>query len=120
MLRACPPWTLRDGQLVDLPPTSRACAGNLAKPAQHRSRCHEPLARVRRPGSVHVEVDLTASERGLKMATKVEERVSRLEGGYEHLATKADLAALETRLTRLVLSALGILAGAAVAAAAYL
>lgn len=49
--------------------------------------------------------------------TTIEERVSRLEGGYEHLATKADLAnlkaelndklnALEARLTRLFLGAL--------------
>ena len=29
------------------------------------------------------------------------ERVSRLEGGYEHLATKADLAQLETRVVQL-------------------
>jgi len=28
----------------------------------------------------------------------IEERVSRLEGGYAHLATKADLAELETRM----------------------
>ena len=28
----------------------------------------------------------------------IEERVSKLEGGYEHLATKADLAQLESRL----------------------
>ena len=33
------------------------------------------------------------------MAT-VEERLSRLEGGYEHLATKADLYQLENRMTR--------------------
>ena len=30
----------------------------------------------------------------------VEERLSRLEGGYEHLATKADLYQLENRMTR--------------------
>ena len=30
----------------------------------------------------------------------LEERVSRLEGGYEHLATKADLQAMETRLIK--------------------
>ena len=29
-----------------------------------------------------------------------EERLSRLEGGYEHLATKADLYQLENRMTR--------------------
>ena len=33
------------------------------------------------------------------MAT-VEERLSRLEGGYKHLATKADLYQLENRMTR--------------------
>ena len=32
--------------------------------------------------------------------TTVEERLSRLEGGYEHLATKADLYQLENRMTR--------------------
>lgn len=29
-----------------------------------------------------------------------EERLSHLEGGYEHLATKADVQALETRMTQ--------------------
>ena len=46
------------------------------------------------------------------MAT-VEERLSRLEGGYEHLATKADLYQLENRMTRWLvgmLIAMGILA----------
>ena len=33
------------------------------------------------------------------MAT-TEERLSHLEGGYEHLATKADVQALETRMTK--------------------
>ena len=37
------------------------------------------------------------------MAT-VEERLSRLEGGYEHLATKADLYQLENRMTRWLVS----------------
>ncbi len=32
------------------------------------------------------------------MAAPVEERVSRLEGAYDHLATKADIANLESRL----------------------
>ena len=31
----------------------------------------------------------------------LEERVSRLEGGSEHLATKADLAQLETRMAQM-------------------
>ena len=63
--------------------------------------------------------------------TTIEERVSRLEGGYEHLATKADLAALENRiskdmsalearLTRLFLGSLIAVASLAVAAATYL
>ena len=33
-----------------------------------------------------------------------EERLSRLEGGYEHLATKADLYQLENRMTRWLVS----------------
>ena len=33
------------------------------------------------------------------MATEAE-RLARLEGAYDHLATKADLANLETRLTK--------------------
>ncbi len=37
------------------------------------------------------------------MAT-VEERLSRIEGGYEHLATKADLYQLENRMTRWLVS----------------
>ena len=32
--------------------------------------------------------------------TTSEERLSRLEGAYEHIATKADLQALETRMTQ--------------------
>ena len=51
------------------------------------------------------------------MAT-IEERVSRLEGGYEHLATKADLANLKIDLYRAIIQ-LGVLIttiiGAAVA-----
>lgn len=32
--------------------------------------------------------------------TTPDERLSRLEGAYEHLATKADIQSLETRMTR--------------------
>ena len=61
--------------------------------------------------------------------TTIEERVSRIEGGYEHLATKADLANLRAELndkfndlrghqTRLVLALAGLqIAGLAAAAA---
>ncbi len=70
-------------------------------------------------------------EREGPQMTTIEERVSRLEGGYEHLATKADLAnlkaelndklnSLEARLTRLFLGALIAVASLAVAAATYL
>ena len=38
----------------------------------------------------------------------IEERVSRLEGGYEHLATKADLANLKIDLYRAIIQ-LGVL-----------
>ena len=46
------------------------------------------------------------------MAT-TEQRLSRLEGAYEHLATKADLHTLETRLTRWMV---GLMVGAISAA----
>ena len=61
--------------------------------------------------------------------TTIEERVSRIEGGYEHLATKADLANLKAELndkfndlrghqSRLVLALAGLqIAGLAAAAA---
>ena len=75
----------------------------------------------------------TAAQLGCEgpQMTTIEERVSRLEGGYEHLATKADLAnlkaelndklnSLEARLTRLFLGALIAVASLAVAAATYL
>ena len=35
------------------------------------------------------------------------DRISRLEGAYEHLATKADLAQMETRLTWRLIGAVG-------------
>lgn len=61
------------------------------------------------------------------MAT-TEERLSRLEGGYEHLATKADVQALETRMTkqiaesetRIVKWIVGAMIGGIVAGAALL
>ncbi len=47
----------------------------------------------------------------------MEERVSRLEGAYEHLATKADLARMEVRLAqmevRLVRWTIGIIVAVA-------
>ena len=42
-----------------------------------------------------------------------EERLSRLEGGYEHLATKADLYQLENRMTRWLV---GLVIGVAILA----
>lgn len=48
------------------------------------------------------------------MAT-VEQRVSRLEGAYEHLATKADISQLESRLIKWMV---GLQLGSAVALAA--
>ena len=56
------------------------------------------------------------------------ERLSRLEGAYGHLATKADIAALETRLvekiaaseTRMVKWAVGIAIGVFVALASLI
>ena len=59
------------------------------------------------------------------MAT-LEQRVSRIEGAYEHLATKADLSQMENRLindinqleTRLIKWMVGLQLGAVVALAA--
>ena len=48
------------------------------------------------------------------MAT-IEERVSRLEGAYEHLATKADVWSLEARLVKWMVGT--VLGGMAAAAA---
>lgn len=36
------------------------------------------------------------------------DRVSRIEGGYEHLATKADLKELENRLMRTLIGAIAL------------
>ena len=40
------------------------------------------------------------------------DRIARLEGAYEHLATKADLAQMETRLTWRLIGAVGAMAAA--------
>lgn len=40
------------------------------------------------------------------------DRISRLEGAYEHLATKADLAQMETRLTWRLIGAVGAMVAA--------
>lgn len=45
--------------------------------------------------------------------TTVEERLSRMEGGYEHLATKADLYELENRMIRWMI---GLVIGMAILA----
>lgn len=58
--------------------------------------------------------------------TTSEERLSRLEGAYEHLATKADLQALEARVvkqvgdseTRMVKWMVGLMIGSVAAATA--
>ena len=42
------------------------------------------------------------------------DRISRLEGAYEHLATKADLAQMETRLTWRLIGAVGAVVAAMV------
>lgn len=47
--------------------------------------------------------------------TKLGHRMSRLEGAYEHLATKADLKDLELRLTLRVLSIVGAATGLIIA-----
>lgn len=40
------------------------------------------------------------------------DRIARLEGAYEHLATKADLAQMETRLTWRLIGAVGAMVAA--------
>ena len=61
---------------------------------------------------------MTARETGADLATEVARqgnRMSRLEGAYEHLATKADLKDLELRLTLRVLSIVGVATGLIIA-----
>ena len=58
--------------------------------------------------------NVRVGESGSRMAT-IEERISRIEGAYDHLATKADLHALEARLIRWIIGA--TLSVAAIAAA---
>ena len=53
----------------------------------------------------------------MQMATAIEERVSKLEGTYDHLATKADLADLKADLIKWVA---GLQIGSMVAIAAIL
>ena len=48
--------------------------------------------------------------------TTIEERLSRLEGGYEHLSTKEDLARLETRLIKWII---GIMIGSIAIASTF-
>ena len=43
----------------------------------------------------------------------ITERMARLEGAYEHLATKADLAQMETRMTWRLIGASGAIIAAA-------
>ena len=47
---------------------------------------------------------------GVVMAT-VEERLARLEGAYEHLATKADIKAAELRIVLVVIAMSGVIIG---------
>lgn len=48
------------------------------------------------------------------------ERVARLEGAYEHLATKADLAQMESRLTWRITVAMVGMSGATITAVALI
>ncbi len=61
---------------------------------------------------------MTAGETGADPTTEIARlgrRMSRLEGAYEHLATKADLKDLELRLTLRMLSIVGVATGLIVA-----
>ena len=57
----------------------------------------------------------SSDNRGNMTPSSNEERLARLEAGQEHLATKADLAALEARLVKWMV---GLMLGAIVAATA--
>ena len=60
---------------------------------------------------------------GKKMTTTTDsltERVARLEGAYEHLATKADLAQMEARLTWRITVAMVGMSGATITAVALI
>ncbi len=60
---------------------------------------------------------------GKKMATTTDsltERVARLEGAYEHLATKADLAQMESRMTWRITVAMVGMSGATITAVALI
>ena len=48
------------------------------------------------------------------------EGIARLEGAYEHLATKADLAQMETRLTWRIIGAMVGMSGATITAVALI
>ena len=56
----------------------------------------------------------TSADTGLE-ASRLGHRMSRLEGAYEHLATKADLKDLELRLTLRMLSIVGAATGLIIA-----
>ena len=45
---------------------------------------------------------------GTNELSSLRDRVSRLEGGYEHLATKADLKDLENRLMRTLIGVVAV------------
>ena len=48
------------------------------------------------------------------MTEPITERMARLEGAYDHLATKADLAQMETRMTWRLIGASGAIIAAVV------
>lgn len=56
----------------------------------------------------------TSADHSVKVA-RLGHRMSRLEGAYEHLATKADLKDLELRLTLRMLSIVGVATGLIIA-----
>ena len=54
------------------------------------------------------------------MTDPITERVARLEGAYEHLATKADLAQMETRMTWRLIGAMMGMSGIIITAVALI
>ncbi len=54
------------------------------------------------------------------MTDPITERMARLEGAYEHLATKADLAQMETRMTWRLIGAMMGMSGIVITAVALI
>lgn len=105
----CTPRSLYRGRFVN---TEVSDSAKITQP-KTRSEGIQPF----RPGPRRPE---TLGE--YRIMTTLEQRVARLEGGYEHLATKADLSKMESSLNKMESSLIkwmvGLMVSAVVAASA--